>query len=326
MSSLSITDSFNTIRSITHPLVAKKIADNITNKIPLLYLLQKMGNKEYEYGGFDYRIPIFKELQTVQRYTGSTVLSTNEADPVTSAQYSRKQLTVPIFATGTKMLQNTGNSPETIINYLTVLIETAEESMKNGMDSDIFSANSESDLGITGLQNLVSSTPTTGVTGGLDRSVYTFWQNQTAAITTNFSTNGLIAFRSLYFSCLRGDEFPTLGIITQSMYINLHRSLTSTIQYNQPSPKTSFGDLAFEHIYFQGMPVMFGTNVPANAGYFLNLKYMSFMVAAERDFTIREFITPDNQDAMVARIYWAGNLIASNLSRQGVLTGSGDTY
>lgn len=326
MSALSITDSFNTIRSITHPLVARKIADNITNKIPLLYLLNKMGNKEYENGGFDYRIPVFKELQTVQRYTGSTVLSSNESDPVTTAQYSRKQLTVPIFATGTKMLQNTGSSPETIINYLTVLIETAEESLKNGMDSDIFSANTESDLGITGLQNLVSGTPTTGTTGGLDRSVYTFWQNQTAAITTNFSTNGLIAFRSLYFNCIRGDEFPNIGIITQSMYINLHRALTSTIQYNQPSPKTAFGDLAFEHIFFQGMPIMFGTNVPANGGYFLNTKYLKFMVARERDFAIREFITPDNQDAMVARIYWAGNLLASNLSRQGVLTGSGDTY
>lgn len=326
MASLSITDSFNTIRSITHPLVAKKIADNITNKIPLLYLLNKMGNKEYESGGFDYRVPVFKELQSVQRYTGATVLSTNEADPVTSAQYVRKQLTVPIFATGTKMLQNTGSSPETIINYLTVLIETAEESLKNGMDSDIFSANTETDLGITGLQNIVSTTPTTGVAGGLDRSVYTFWQNQTAAITTNFSTNGLNAFRSLFFSCLRGDEFPTFGIITQSMYINLHRSLTSTIQYNQPSPKTAYGDLAFEHIYFQGMPIMFGTNVPVNSGFFLNCKYLSFMVAKDRDFTIREFITPDNQDAMVARIYWAGNLICSNLSRQGVLTGSGDTY
>lgn len=325
MSSLSITDSFNTIRSITHPLVAKKIADNITNKIPLLYLLNKMGNKEYEYGGFDYRVPVFKELQSVQAYTGSTVLSTNEADPVTSAQYVRKQLTVPIFATGTKMLQNTGNSPETIINYLTVLIETAEESMKNGMDVQLFSANTESDLGITGLQNLVSTTPTTGVSGGLDRSVYTFWRNQTASITA-FGTDGLTGFRSLYFNCLRGDEFPTCGIITQSMYINLHRSLTSTIQYNQPSPKTTYGDLAFEHIYFQGMPVMFGTNVPANSGFFLNLKYMSFMVAAERDFTIREFITPDNQDAMVARIYWAGNLISSNMNRQGVFTGTGDTY
>lgn len=326
MSDLSITDSFNTIRSITHPRIAQKIADNITNKIPLLYWLNKQGNKEYEGGGFDYRVPVFKELQTVQSYTGATVLPAAESDPVTVAQYQRKQLTVPIFATGTKMLQNTGSSPESIINYLTVLIESAEESLKNGMDSQIFSANTESDLGITGLQNLVSSTPTSGTTGGLDRAVYTFWQNQSAAITTNFSTNGLIAFRSLYYSCIRGTEFPNMGIITQSMYINLHRALTSTIHYNQPSPKTAFGDLAFEHIYFQGMCLMFGTNVPANSGFFLNTKYLKFLVARDRDFVIREFITPSDQDAMVARILWAGNLVASNLSRQGVLTGSGDTY
>lgn len=331
MAFLSTTVNWDTIRSITNPKVSKKIADNITAKIPLLYFLNRMGNKEYEDGGFNYMFPVFKELQNAQAYAGTTVLTSPEADPATSTIYERKQLTVPVVATGTKMLQNSGNNPEAIVNYMTFLVEAAEESIKNSMAGTtvgIFSNNGESDLGITGLQNLVSATPTTGTTGGLDRSIYTFWQNQTANIATSFGTtsNGLNAMRSLFYSCVRGDEAPTIGILTQSMYINLDRSLTATIQYNLPSPKTQFGDLSFEHIYWHGVPIMFDSNVPANAGYFLNLKYLKLLVNRERDMVIRDWITPTDGDYLLARLYWAGNLVASNLARQGVLTGSGDTF
>lgn len=326
MSYLSTTVNWDTIGSITNPLISKKVADNITTNIPLLYLLDKMGNKEHESGGLQYNLPVFKELQNAQAYTGLTVLSYADTDPVTSAIYNRKQLTVPVTLTGTKLLQNSGNDETAIINYMTVIIEAAQESMKASMDAQIYSTNSESDLGITGLQNLVSATPTTGTTGSLSRSAYSWWQNQTANILTNFSTSGLAAFRELFVDCVRGNEVPTVCIVTQAMWINLHRSLTSTIQYNLPTPNTQSGDLGFQHIYFQGVPVMFGSNVPANTGWMLDLKYMKFLVARDRDMVFRDFISPTDQDALVGRLYWAGNLVASNLSRQGVFTGAGDTY
>lgn len=329
MSYLSTTANWDTIGSITNPLISRKVSDNITTQIPLLYLLDKMGNKEYENGGLQYNLPVFKELQTAQAYTGLTTLSYAESDPVTSAIYNRKQLTVPVTLTGTKLLQNSGNDETAIINYMEVIIEAAQESMKMSMDGStlgIFSANGESDLGITGLQNLVSSTPTTGTTGSLSRSTYTWWQNQTANITTNFQTSGLAAFRELFAECVRGNEVPTVGILTQAMWINFWRTLTSTIQYNLPTPNTQSADLGFQNFYFQGVPIMFGSNVPANTGYFLNLKYMKFLVSQQRDMVFRDFIAPTDQDALVGRLYWAGNLVASNLARQGVFTGSGDTY
>lgn len=329
MSFLSTTFNWDTIGSITNPLISKKVADNITTQIPLIYLLDKMGNKEYESGGLQYNLPVFKELQNAQAYTALTTLTYADTDPVTSAIYNRKQLTVPVTLTGTKLLQNSGNDDTAIINYLEVIIEASQESMKSSMDGatlGIFSNNSESDLGITGLQNLVSATPTTGTTGSLSRSTYTWWQNQTANIATNFSTSGLNAFRELFVETIRGNEVPTVCIVTQSMWQNLHHALTSTIQYNLPTPNTMSGDLGFQHIYFQGIPVMFGSNVPANSGFMLNLKYLKFLVHRDRDMVFRDFISPTDQDALVGRLYWAGNLVASNLARQGVFTGSGDTY
>lgn len=329
MAQLSLTEVQNTIRTLTNPKISKYVSDNITAKIPLLYFLDRMGNKEYEDGGFDYRFPIMQSLSTAQAYTGMTVLTSPEADPVTMAVYSRKQLTVPVVLTGTKLLQNSGNNPESIVNYSTFLVEHAIESMKDSMagtTNGIMSNNGETDLGITGLQNLVSTSYNSGTTGGLDRSVYSVWQNQYQTCATGFSTNGRTTMDGLFFSCIRGDEHPTIVILTQSTYINLSRNLSATLQYNQPSPKTAYGDIGFEHIYWHGVPCMFDSYVPANTGYMLNLKYLKLLVSRDRDMTFRDFITPTDGDYLLGRIYWAGNLVSNNLARQGVLTGSPDTY
>ena len=321
----------DTIRTITHPKVAQKIADNITGKIPLLYFLNRMGNKENENGGYNYMLPVFKEMINGQFYSGQTVLNAVEADPFTTAIFERKQFTVPVVATGTKLLQNNGTNAESIINYMAAIIEAAEESAKNslaGSTNGIFSSNGETDLGITGLQNIVSDTPAVGTCGGLDPATYTFWQNYQGLCATGFNTSGRSAFDTAFYSCVRGDESPTIVITTQAAYINLNRVLTGTVNYNQNSvvPKVAYGDLAFEHIYWHGVPVMFDSFCPANHAYFLNLKYLKLMVHGDRDFTFRDWITPNDQDSLVARIYWAGNLVCSNRARQGVITTNLDTY
>ena len=47
---------------------------------------------------------------------------------------------------------------------------------------------------------------------------------------------------------------------------------------------------------------------------------MYLYVNSARDFYLRDFIAPVNQDAYTALILWAGNLIFSNLLRQGKMT------
>ena len=334
MAYLSTTVNWDSIRSLTNPKVAEKIADNITRRIPLFYFLNKMGNKENEQGGYNYMTPVFKELQTAQAYTGTSVLNTIEADPVTTAIYERKQVTVPIVITGTKMLQNSGSNPEAIVDYLAMMVETAEESLKDGLSNQstgIFSANGESDLGVTGLQNIIADSTTTGTVGGLSRATYSFWRQQTDSVATGFNTDGLASMSNLFYACVRGDESPTVIIMNRATYINFNRTLTYTngtqspLQFQVQGP-TVKGDIAFEHTYFHGVPTMFDDYCPDQRAYFLNLKYMKLLVAGERDISMRDFITPADQDALVGRIYWAGNLICSNLARQGVLQGLPDTW
>jgi hypothetical protein len=319
--------SLNTINSLTLPLIAQKISDTITGRIPLFWFLNKIGHKEYENGGIEYRFPILQGLATAQAYTGNTVLTNVERDFVTSAVIQRKQFTQDITLSGTKLLQNSGDDETAVVNYIAAQVEIAMEGLINtlaGNTLGIFSNQADGDLGITGLATMLQDSATTGTYAGLDRSVYTTWQQQTGTATTNFATTGLSTMRTLQLACVRGDEAPTVIVMSRASYAMLDTAMTGTINYNQPSPATEFGDVGFQHIYFKGSICIFDDGVPANHAYLLNMKYLKLLVHEKRDCSIRDFITPVDMDSITGRIYWAGNLVCNNLARQGVLLGTID--
>lgn len=318
----------NTINSLTLPLISKKIADNITGRIPVFYFLNKIGHKEYESGGLEYRLPVLYSLAAAQAYTGNTPLTNSEKDPVITAIYQRKQISLDITLSGTKLLQNQGNDPTAVINYIAAQIEITEEAMKNSLSGTtigVMSSQTDSDLGITGLKTFLTDSNSTGTVGTLARSTYSWWRQQNDSVTTGFATDGLQSMRNVLLACSRGDESPTVGILTRTGYGLLLKALTGTVSYNTPSPATRFGDIGFEHVNFFGTPILFDDGMTAARGFFLNLKYMKLLVHKDRDMSIRDFITPTNEDAIVGRIYWAGNLVCNNLARQGVLQGELDT-
>lgn len=319
----------NTLNSLTNPLISQKISDNITGKIPLLYLMNKIGHKNTENGGLRYQFPIFKELNAAQAYTGDTVLNTVVKDKVSSAVLYRKLFTTDITLNGSDLLQNSGDDETAIVNYIVAQIEMSEEDMKAtlaGSSLGLFSSQADGDLGITGLQTILPLSTTTGTYAGLDRATYSYWRHQTQTVTTGWNTNGLIYLRALQLGVTRGEEAPTVITATAAGYANLERSFIGTVQYNTPSPKTQFGELGFEHINYHGAVVIIDDGQPTNTMYMLNLKYLKLLVNSKRDMAIRDFITPTNQDIISGRMYWAGNLVCNNLARQGVLQGAIETY
>lgn len=263
----------NTINSLTLPLISKKIADNITGRIPLWYFINKIGHKEYENGGIEYRLPILTALASAQAYSGNTTLTNSERSDVLTAIYQRKQISLDITLSGTKLLQNSGGDPTAVINYVAAQIEIAEEAMKNslaGSTIGIMSSQADGDLGITGLRTFLTDSNSTGTVGTLSRATYSVWRHQSDSVTTGFATDGLQSMRTLLLAVSRGDESPTVGILTRTAYGLLLKALTGTIQYNGPSPATKFGDIGFEHVNFFGTPVLFDDGNPDARGYFLN--------------------------------------------------------
>lgn len=328
MANPSSTLELNTINSLTLPLISKKLADNITARIPVFHFLNKAGHKELENGGIEYRLPVFKELATAQAYAAGTVLTNSEKDLASTAVYQRKHITLDITLSGPNLLKNSGGDATAVINYIAAQIEMAEESMKNTLGGNtigVMSSQGDSDLGITGLRTFLTDSTTTGTVGGLSRATYSFWRHQSDSVTTGFGTDGLASMRLALLNATRGEEAPTLGILTLTGFSLLLKALTGTISYNNPTPNTRLGDVGFETVNFFGTPIVYDDGQTSSRGMFLNLKYMKLLVHADRDMSIRDFITPTNEDAIIGRLYWAGNLVCNNLARQAIIQGNLDT-
>ena len=154
-----------------------KLADNITKNNALLNRLKKKGNVKTVSGGRT----IVQELEyaengTYKRYSGYDALNIIPSDVFTGAEYNYAQAAVAVSISGLEMLQNSGE--EAIIDLISGRIKNAEKTMQNNLALDMYSnGTATGGKQIGGLQYLISDTPTTGVVGGIDRALWTFWRN-----------------------------------------------------------------------------------------------------------------------------------------------------
>ena len=194
----------------------------------------------------------------------------------------------------------------------------------SGSTVGVFTASADGDTTVTGLPSLVSSTPTTGTIGNISRT-NVFWQNQSANVSSDFSANGYTTMRSLYLLCSRGDEVPDTIVLTRAAFANFLNNATNTFRLNEPLSRQAVDEgmveMGFPHAMFHGAVVIFDDGVPANQGYFLNLrkKYTQLVVQEDRSFAIKGLISPADRDALTGHAIWAGNQCVTSMPRQGHL-------
>lgn len=306
-----------------------KLADNVTLNNALLRRLNQKGKRKMVNGGRT----IVQEMEyaqngTYKRYSGYEALNISPSDVFTSAEFNYAQAAVAVSISGLEQIQNSGEAA--IIDLLASRISNAEKTITNNIALDCYSdGTADGGRQIGGLSLLVSSTPTTGVVGGIDRSttVGSFYRNKAfSALTTGgaaaTSANITSYMNRLWLTLVRGTDKPDL-IVADNNYYRLYWESLQAIQRIQNSEKKA--SIGYDSLAYESADVVFdggiGGGAPANIMYFLNTDYLYFRPAAGRNFEAlggeRESV---NQDAMVKLIVWAGNMTLSNGSLQGVLT------
>lgn len=323
-----------------------ELADNMSRNNAALLRLTRRGNLKTFPGGRT----IVQELnyannQTFQWYSGYQVLNVSPSQVFSAAEYPIRQAAVAVSISGLEDLQN--SSEEAIIDLLESRIINAEDTFMNGLSQGIYGDGSVTNS-VGGLQLLVSSTPTSGVVGGIDRSQWSFWQNQTWSAATDGSTtlsssSILQQMDGLWVKLIRGRDAPDLIIadnVSYRYYLNALQAIQRIGPDSTPGDMAEAGFQSLKYITsdvvldggFQGfstdpLPFQVSTSATALGGapsttmYFLNTKYLHWRPHSRRNMVP---LDPDrfsiNQDAMVRLIAWAGNMTLSNAFLQGVLT------
>jgi len=321
------------------------LADNMSRNNALLARLSRRGKIKTFSGGRT----IVQELnyannQTFQWYSGYQTLNIAPSQTFSAAEFPIRQSAVAVSISGLEELQNSGE--EAIIDLLESRIENAEDTFMNGMSQGIYGDGTVTGS-VNGLQLLISSSPTSGIVGGIDRATWTFWQNQSYGAVTNGGAAATAAniqtyMDTLWLSLVRGRDQPDLIVADNNFYKYYWQSLVAIQRIASENGTGEHGKLGFQTLKyntadvvldggFQGFaadpfPGELSSTVtglggaPANTMYFVNTKYLHWRPHARRNMVP---LDPDrfsvNQDAMVKLMGWAGNMTLSNAFLQGVL-------
>ena len=295
-----------------------QIADNVLNHNPLLYRMKERGRVAPVSGGVKILENLaYAENSTFKWYSGYEALDVSASDTLTSAEYEWKQANCNVTISGLEELQN--SSREQMHNLLESRIMVAEKTMQNQIATSLYSDGTGSGgKELTGLQAAVADTPTTGVYGGIDRSVATnaFWRNQ---LTSGGATSaGTIQsdMNDLWIKTVRNADMTDI-IVADSVF---YKAYWDSLQANQRFMSASEGSAGFENISYKGnVSVYYDSSCPASHMYFLNTDYLKFRPHSKRNFVTDPEKVAVNQDAIVVPLFFAGNLTTSNASLQGVI-------
>ena len=112
-----------------------------------------------------------------------------------------------------------------------------------------------------------------------------------------------------------GRVAPDLLLTTQSIYEAYETSLVAQKRFQSDS----VADVGFQNLTFKGRPIVFDRDCPTGLMYFLNSKYIKWVVHSDADFAPTEFVRPENQDASVSLVLLQANTTISNRRRLGVI-------
>ena len=305
---------------------SKKLADNATHNIVLLNRLKEKGKAKPISGGRSILQEITYALNgTVKRYSGYETLNIQPQDVFTGAEFAFKQLAVAVSMSGLEELQNAGDSQ--VIDLLEARIHNAEDSMLSTLSGDVYSdGTADGGRQIGGLQFLVSNTGL-GVVGGIDSSVWSFWQNQvlssgTLGLGAISSTNIQTLLNRAIMNTHRGSDVVDLVVGDNNTY----RAYLESLQAIQRITSNTDGKAGFASLKaFNNADVVmdggFHGDAPINQMYALHTKHIDFRPHKDRNMVPlggERFST--NQDAMVKLQVWAGNMTIANRQLQTVIT------
>lgn len=310
------------VTSISRRFILDQIADNVYNSNPMFFRLNRMGKKKVQ-GGYQIELPVmYARFAAGGWYTGFDTLNVAPSDTAKNAAFNWAQAYVPVTVDGRTLVR--ADSMEAVANFLSYYFGQAEMELAEIIGSALWQTAPTSVMPDS-IPTAVDNGTLAATYGGITRSSNTFWN---ASIDDSTSTLTFAAMQTAFGNATYGGRHPTIIITDQHEYNNFVALFTGTT-YFERGPGGYDEVLAqggWTNSLFNGVPVLVDSHVPTavvnsstHSMWFLNENYMNLIVARGVDFRLEEFVTPVQQDAMVAKLYWMGDLCFNNVQTQAAL-------
>lgn len=314
---------FSELVSTTFRKHRKDVKDNFSKHNALCRRLYSKGQYRTEDGGLTIVEPLdYQANGTYQRYSDWDVLNVSQSEVLSSAEFQWRQIALHVAASGRELRINSGDSR--IIGLAKARIKNAMRTFKNNFSADLYSDGTLTNQ-INGLQALVADAGT-GTVGGIDSSVWPFWQNVVQSAAAPLQGGGAVTVSAttieggimlpLYLELTRGDDQTDLIVASNDWYSFFESSQVSLKRYvDEDMAKAGFENLRYKKatVIFDG-----GSGIPTAHMYFLNTDYLSLVVHEDADLDTLEDAKPTYQDGSITPILWMGNLTVSYRRGQGV--------
>lgn len=287
--------SLDAISSVTRKYFVPSLADNINTSNVALMKIKKATTS----GGTDLRQPVRYKRGVQQNYSGTETLNVSYVEKKFALIFDWKQKNFPITISGLDRIKN-GAGPERVLDHVKTEMDAAEEDALDSFATGLYSAGTDS-KDMDGARIWLS---TSNTYGGISQSTNSWLQSNVDSTTTTLSLSTL---QTQYEAAKEGNDAVDLITFDETQFNSFWSLL-------QPQQRFSDGDTAkagFRNLMFNGAICAEDSYVPSGYVIGWNLKRVMLKSSTQRKFpgVFVDFDSPVDQDADIAHIRWAGNLI-----------------
>lgn len=274
------------------------VYDNIFAAAPFWFWMKDKGKLKPQRGG--------RFIETNLQYgTNTTVtwISRGGTVPMTDfkfltvAQFQWRYLTANILRFGVDEQQNSGD--EKIIDWVNAKLDNTEDSLITQLETNLAAGvgGTLTPPAIDGLQFLVPDSGNVANAsfnaGGIDPSVYTWWQNQAISMAgSSFAVNGIFNMRHLLNLCMNNRRMDAPDIIVSDM--NSYEFYEDAVLPMYRTSNNKLADAGFDSQTFKRIPMVWSPSITQRM-YFLNTRFIEFIYDPGYFFDMTEWKAIPNQ-------------------------------
>jgi hypothetical protein len=310
--------AYDQLSAVTESAFVPRLIDNIFNSNPVFARMYR--RITLLDGGLKIVQPvILSQSSAVGSYSGADVMNISPTDEINAAEFDWCQYYAGIQLTGRDDFKNAGDAA--VINLIKAKIQIAEKSLRDAMGGDLYgdgTGNGGKD--ILGLDAAIDDGTVANVYGGLNRTTYPTWKGQVLANGGVGRELTLELLQTAFGQCCKDNERPNLLLTTQAVY----NKFMSLLQPGQRFADPQTASAGFQNLLYQGRPLVVDEQIVPTTStrhriWLLNDKYFELYVHRERNFRWVPFQQLPNQDVIVAKILFAGQLVCNQPRLNGKL-------